>query len=84
MELFVRSRIILHQVTWLELLTILLRESHHHVSIVSYTNLVKVSERTATEGSETCAEHKANVTHDWVGNDFVLQAFDSFIDKSVL
>lgn len=81
-EFLVRAAVLLHHVTRFKLRAILVGESHHHVDVTCNANLVEISEWSAAEWSETSSKDKTNIADDWIFNDFVLKALDSFVNET--
>ncbi len=80
-ELLSACGMVFQQLTRFELWSVLLGESIHQGHVVAHTILVKITERSATEGCKARAEHKANVAHNWIGNDLIFKTLGSFVDK---
>ncbi len=82
MKLLATGRVVLQKLTWFELRTVLGSKIVHHTNIFVSSDLVNVSEGTAAERSKPGAKDQSHITNDGILDDFVFEAFRSFVDES--
>jgi hypothetical protein len=84
MKLFIGRGVVLQQLARFKLRSILVGKAIHEIHVLSDTDLVQVTERSATEGSKARTKDQPNVTDNGIRDNFVLQALGGLIDKTVV